>query len=110
MRHGRKSSTGKFNRYKTHIIKEAKKEFDIDLERERVMCPEGKTTTKCHKSKNSEGETVRSLFSPRRFVRPAPEKMSAPMPGIPEDASAQVLMRNIYKRQERYRKLKSLDL
>ena len=85
MRHGRKSSTGKFNGYKTHIIKEAKKEFNIDLERERVTCPEGKTTTKCHKSKNYEGETVRSLFSPKRFVRPVPEKMSAPMPGILEE-------------------------
>jgi len=49
------------------------------------------------------------LFPLRRFVRPVPEKMSAPMLRIPEDVSAQVLMRSICKRRGRYRKLKSLS-
>jgi len=91
--------TGKFS----------KEEFDIDLEKEKVTCPKGKTTTRCYKSKNSEGEITKTfVFSKEVFVRSVPGKMSAPMPGIPEDVSAQALMRNIYRRQERYRKPKSL--
>ena len=140
MRHGRKSSAGKFNGYKTHttkdvdshiitnvdvsagnfpdgdmakpLIKEAKEEFgiktrsltgdgaygsgkmrkemsdkrikliskapvpkdtgklskdefDVDLEKEKGRCPEGKTTTRCHKSKTSKGEVIKTFVFPK---------------------------------------------
>ena len=149
MRHGRKSSAGKFNGYKTHItkdvesdiitnidvssgnfpdgdmakplIKEAKKEFgiktrsltgdgaygsgkmrkemsdkrikliskapvpkdtgklskdefNVDLEKEKVTCPEGKTTTRCYKSKNSEGEITKTFVFSKEACQACPRK------------------------------------
>jgi len=149
MRHGRKSSAGKFNGYKTHItkdvdsniitnidvspgnfpdgdmaqplIKEAKEEFgiktrsltgdgaygsgkmrkemsnegielisktpvpkdtgkitkeefDVDLEKEKVRCPEEETTTKCHKSKNPEGEIAKTFVFPKKVCQACPRK------------------------------------
>jgi len=85
MRHGRKSSSGKFNGYKSHILKNAdsdiitnielvskapalkdtgklsKEEFDIDIENEKVVCPEGKVAEKCYQSKGAEGEVTKTF-------------------------------------------------
>jgi len=149
MRHGRKSSSGKFNGYKTHItkdvdsdvitnvdvsagncpdgemteplIKEAEKEyqvktkslcgdgaygsgkmrkemaekrveliskaptpkntgklskneFDIDLEKEKVVCPEGKVADKCYQSKNPEGEVAKTFVFSQEVCRVCPRK------------------------------------
>ena len=144
MRHGRKSSAGKFNGYKTHITKDvsseiitnidvsagncpdqkmaeplideakedfkvktksltgdgaysspdtqkkmsereieliskvpaaknsgklSKEEFDIDIENEKVVCPEEKVATKCYKSKDSEGETSKIFIFPKEVCQ-----------------------------------------
>ena len=42
-----------------------KEEFDVDVKNEKVVCPEGKVTTKCSKSKNSEGETNKTFVFPK---------------------------------------------
>ncbi len=97
MRHGRKSSSGKFNGYKTHrtkdvsseiiasidvssgncpdqemaepLIDEAKEKFSIDLENEKVVCPEGKVATKCYKSKDSEGKITKTFIFPKEVCQ-----------------------------------------
>ena len=43
----------------------SKDEFDIDLEKEKVTCPERKTTTKCYKSKTSKGEVIKTFVFPK---------------------------------------------
>lgn len=43
----------------------SKEEFTIDLGKEKVTCPEGKTTTKCYKRKNSKGETTIFFVFPK---------------------------------------------
>ena len=52
----------------------SKEEFDIDLEKEKVTCPEGKTTTKYHKSKNSEGETAKTFVFSKEVCQACPRK------------------------------------
>jgi len=144
MRHGRKSSAGKFNGYKTHITKDvsseiitnidvssgncpdqemaeslideakeefkvktrsltgdgsysspdtqkkmsdreieliskvpvaknsgklSKEEFSIDLENEKIVCPEGKVATKCYQSKDSEGEITKTFIFPKEVCQ-----------------------------------------
>lgn len=144
MRHGRKSSSGKFNGYKTHLTKDAssdiitnidvssgnfpdqgmteplideqekedkiktksltgdgaygsgkmrkrmeereieliskvpgtkdtdkisKEEFEVDLEKERALCPQGKVASKCYKSKNPEGETTKIFIFPKEVCQ-----------------------------------------
>lgn len=144
MRHGRKSSSGKFNGYKTHLTKDvsseiitnidvssgncpdqemaeslideakeefgvktksltgdgsysspdtqkkmsdreidliskvpvaknsgklSKEEFSIDLENEKVVCPEGKVATKCYQSKDSEGEITKIFIFPKEVCQ-----------------------------------------
>jgi len=39
-----------------------KQEFEIDVKKEKVICPEGKVARMCHKSKDNEGETVRTFI------------------------------------------------
>jgi len=43
----------------------SKEEFRIDREKERVTCPEGKTTTTCYKRKNSKGESTIFFLFPK---------------------------------------------
>jgi len=43
----------------------SKEEFTIDLGKEKVTCPEGKTTTKCYKRKNSKGESTIFFIFPK---------------------------------------------
>ena len=149
MRHGRKSSAGKFNGYKTHLTKDAdsdiitnidvspgnlpdgdmaeelideadeefdiktksltgdgaygsgkmqkemsergteliakapspkdtgkinKEEFEIDLEGEKVTCPEGKVAERCYKSKNSQGEVNRTFIFSKETCQVCPRK------------------------------------
>jgi len=40
----------------------SKEEFDIDLENEEVVCPEGNTTDKYYKSKDAKGEITKTLI------------------------------------------------
>jgi len=44
----------------------SKEEFRVDLEKERVICPEGKMTTTCYKRKNSKKESTRIFLFPRK--------------------------------------------
>jgi len=149
MRHGRKSSSGKFNGYKTHLIKDvdsdiitnidvssgncpdqdmaeplideakeefgvktrsltgdgaygssdmqkkmsdkeveliskaptlknrgklSKEEFDINLERGKVTCPEGNTTDKYSKSKDAQGETTKTFVFPKEVCDSCPRR------------------------------------
>lgn len=43
----------------------SKEEFSIDLEEEKVVCPEGKVATKCYQSKDAEGETTKIFIFPK---------------------------------------------
>ena len=43
----------------------SKEEFSIDLENEKVVCPEGKVAEKCYKSKDSEGEITKIFIFPK---------------------------------------------
>jgi len=149
MRHGRKSSSGKFNGYKNHILKDAssdiitnidvslgncpdqdmaeplikeaeeefgiktkslcgdgaygsgkmrkkmdgkeieliskapalkdtgklnKEEFDVDIENEKVVCPEGKVAKKCYKSKDAEGEVAKTFVFSKEVCNACPRK------------------------------------
>jgi len=51
-----------------------KEEFEVDLEKEKVTCPEGKTTTKCNRSKNAEGEPARTFVFPKEVCDTCPRK------------------------------------
>jgi transposase len=52
----------------------SKEEFEVDLEKEKVTCPEGKTTTKCNRSKNAEGEVTRTFVFPKEVCDTCPRK------------------------------------
>lgn len=52
----------------------SKNEFEIDLEKEKIICPEGKVTTKCQKSKNSEGEVTRTFIFSKQVCNRCPRK------------------------------------
>lgn len=43
----------------------SKEEFSIDLEEEKVVCPEGKVATRCYKSKDAEGEISKTFIFPK---------------------------------------------
>lgn len=47
----------------------SKDEFKIDLEKEKVTCPEGKTTSKCYKRKNVKGENTRFFVFPKEVCQ-----------------------------------------
>ena len=47
----------------------SKEEFKIDLEKEKVTCPEGETTSKCYKRKNSKGENTRFFVFPKEVCQ-----------------------------------------
>ena len=51
-----------------------KNEFDIDLEKEKVVCPEGKVADKCYKSKNPEGEAVKIFVFRKEVCQDCPRK------------------------------------
>ena len=47
----------------------SKEEFSIDLENEKVVCPEEKVATKCYQSKDSEGEITRTFIFPKEVCQ-----------------------------------------
>jgi transposase len=47
----------------------SKEKFEVDLEKERAICPEGKVATKCYKSKNSEGEITKIFIFPQEVCQ-----------------------------------------
>ncbi len=74
----------KMNERRTELIAKApapkdtgkisKEEFKVDLEKEKVTCPEGKTTTKCQKSKTSGGEVKRTFIFSKKVCNECPRK------------------------------------
>jgi len=51
-----------------------KKEFSIDLRRGRITCPEGKSTTTCKKTTNTEGEVKTTFIFSRKVCSVCPRK------------------------------------
>jgi len=52
----------------------SKEEFGIDIENEKVICPEGKVAEKCHKSKDAEGEISKTFVFSKETCNDCPEK------------------------------------
>jgi len=46
----------------------SKEEFDIDIENEKVVCPEGKVAEKCYQSKEAEGKITKTFFSRKSML------------------------------------------
>jgi len=85
----------------------SKEEFELDLEKERATCPEGKATTKCYQSKNSEGEIIKIFIFPQEVCRLCSKKSGCTSAKKLEELFPQVLMRNTFERQGKDRKQKS---
>ena len=47
----------------------SKEEFDIDLENEKVACPEGNTTDKYYQGKDAKGETTKTFIFPQEVCQ-----------------------------------------
>jgi len=51
-----------------------KQEFDVDIKKEKVICPEGKVAKECYKSKDNEGEVVRTFIFSKETCDTRPRK------------------------------------
>ena len=51
-----------------------KEEFSIDLENEKVVCPEGKVATQCHQSKDAEGKISKIFIFSKETCSDCPKK------------------------------------
>jgi len=52
----------------------SKEEFDIDVKKEKVVCPEGKVAKECYKSKDDEGEVTKTFVFSKEVCNVCPRK------------------------------------